>query len=100
MTPEEQLNKIIEHLSEIESATIDLSNSIADLSSVHSSFVGTESEIHEDIVNQVTDIHSSISDHMSQTEEMVTNLLHPDRLEQLSNFMQVMDKAMNTKVGE
>lgn len=100
MTPEEQLNKIIEHLSEIEDATLDLNNSIAELSSLHSSFVGTETEAHDDVINQIGDIQSSLSNHMSHTEEMVANLLHPDRIEQLTNFMQVMEKAMNNKVGE
>lgn len=95
MTPEQQLNKIMEHLSGLEDVALELNNSITDLSSLHSSLQSSDESIHEDVVTQVGDIHSTLSDHMSHTEQMVTNLLHPERFEHLVNFMKVMDDAMN-----
>lgn len=100
MTPEQQLNKIIDYLSEIEDATFDLNNSIIELSSLHSSFVDMESDSNNDLKYQLEDMQSTISSHMTQTEEMVVNLLHIDRIEQLTNFIKVMDSSMNNKVGE
>ena len=100
MTPDQQLNKIIEHLSSLEDVTLELNNSIVELSSLHSSLQSSDNTNHQDVAIQVSDIHSTLSDHMVHTEQMVTNLLHPDRFEHLTYFMKVMDDAMNGGVEE
>ena len=100
MTPEEQLNKILEHLSGLHDTTLELNNSIEELSSIHSDMQTSDTDIHNDVVNQITDMHSSISTHMTHTEQMVANLLHPDRIDHLTNFMKVMDQAMNPNIEE
>lgn len=97
MTPEEQINQIIGHLSELQDATLELQNNINNLSDVHMNMKESDSGIHEDITNQIGDMHSILSQKMSHTEQMVTNLLHPDTMDQITNFINVMNDAMNFK---
>ena len=95
MTPEEQLNKILGHLEELQNLTIDLHSNISDLSVAHSELSHPSSDVHPDLANDIGVMHSILSAKMDHTETMVQNLLHPDRINHLTNFMSVMNDALN-----
>ena len=99
MNPEDQLNKIIEHLSELQDATLSLNDSIKELSDMHQEMQSPESGTHEDIVKDIENIRSNLSDKMAHTEQMVSNLLDPNRMDQLTIFMKAMDDAMKIKIN-
>ena len=46
-----------------------------------------ESDMHPDVVQNVTDMHSIIATKMAHTENMVSSLLDTQRIEHLTNFI-------------
>lgn len=100
MTPEHQFNKIIEHLEQLQNLTLELNTNLQDISQTHTELSHPDSEIHPDITQGISDMHSILSEKMNHTEQMVQNILHPDRIDHLSNFMNVLNDALTPPDGE
>ena len=100
MTPEDKLNKIINELEKLQDSTLDLNDKIKELSYNHSNLSSSDSDLHEDIVSVVGDIHQNLSYHMNHAEQMVSNILHPQRLDHIANTITLVHNIMNNGVQQ
>ena len=87
MTPEDKINKLFSHLNELQDITNELNINVQNLSIVHGNLSAPESDMHPDVVQNVTDMHSIIATKMAHTENMVSSLLDSQRIEHLTNFI-------------
>ena len=79
MSTENEINKIFENLLELENITLDLNKSIEELSESHSNLQSSGTESHDELIANLSEMQSSLSTSMSHTEELIANILHPDR---------------------
>lgn len=95
MTPQQQLMEIFAHIQSLENSTSELSDRINSLSQLHSELPTSDSEINTEFPQNVNEMHTVLSNKMTHTEQMIENMLHPERMNQLVNFMVVMHDAVN-----
>lgn len=95
MTPEHQLIQIFGHLQDLQYSTLDLDEKIKKLSELHTELPVSDSQIDNQLPQNLSEIQTVLSSKMDHTEQMIQNMLHPDRIDQIVNFMKVMNDAMN-----
>ena len=98
MNTENHLKTIISHLEELQQHVDSLQLSADDLNQSYTpekSVVGVEID-HEEIRNSINEISDIMYSKISQTEQLVKTSLHPDRIDQLTNFMKVMQDTIDS----
>ena len=98
MTTENHLKTIISHLEELQEHVDSLQLSAVEL---EASYVPEKSAAnadidHDEIRTSVNEIANIMNANMAQTEQLVKASLHPDRIDQLTNFMKVMQQTLDS----
>lgn len=99
MHTEKYLETILYHLEDLQNTVQSLQNSASDLniSYTPNTLSPTNVEVdHEDIKNSVNDLSNILTDKMAKTEQLAKSALHPDRIDQLTNFFKVMQDTMDS----
>lgn len=98
MKPEDQLKVIQSHLQELQYDAESLRDSIISLSQFNESFKNekTENEYIDTNMKQPVDILSNIIIEKSKhTETFIENALDPKRMDEIANFLKVMQETMD-----
>lgn len=97
MKPEDQLNEILMHLEDLQNSAADMQKNILDLAinydSLHES-TPENTEVHPELKSTFDTMKDVLSEKMMHTENMVNNALDQKRIADISNFMMVLQKAM------
>lgn len=103
MTPEEQLAEIFKHLEDLQNSVIDMHGN---LSGIHDSYgemkshTSEQMEVHPDLDVSMNNIKDMLEQKMKHTETMIQNAFDPVRIDHITNFMDIMNKAMTDQIIE
>lgn len=97
MKPEDQLKEIMMHLEDLQNSASDMQNNISNLvtsyDSLHES-TPENTEVHTELKYTLDNMKDVLSEKMSHTENMVNTALDQKRIHDISNFMLILQKAM------
>lgn len=99
MHTEKHLETILYHLQDLQNTVQSLQNSASELNISYTpdTLPPTNVEIdHEDIKNSINNLSEILSEKMVKTEQLTKSALHPDRIDQLTNFFKVMQDTMDS----